>query len=191
MRIIKLSIAGWIAAVVVASIPLVLGQEQKTNASSATAAPTVQPKVFVFIQRTDRHAKYSKPEVFNDVVNDIFSYLKDKNVAIAVDEFGVRNKAEGATPIDTIFNIAADAKANSVMYVVVDRPLSKWLKVTVQCFDMNRKMLWQEEVSSGGGLSGEHGFQVSTQKLHAQLEKRVGQEGLPVLISTAASGATK
>jgi len=66
--------------------------------------------VFVFIQRTDRHAKYSKPEVFNDVVNDMFTYLKGKNVAIAVDEFGGRNKAEGATPMDTVFNIATDGQ---------------------------------------------------------------------------------
>jgi hypothetical protein len=168
---------------VIFSAMVSIAQEQSISPSPSTtaSASTDQQKVFVFVQRTDRHSKYSSPEVFHNVLNDLLDYLKTKNVAIAVDEFGGRNHAEGATPLDTIFTIARDAKASSVMYVVVDRPVTKWLKTTVQCFDMNRKQLWQEEVSSGGGLSGGHGFEVSTKKLHAQLDKRVGQDGLPIL----------
>jgi hypothetical protein len=133
------------------------------------------------VQRTDRHAKYSSPDVFHNVLNDLLDYLKTKNVAIALDEFGGRNHAEGTTPLDTVFTIADDAKASRVLYVVVDRPVTKWLKITVRSFDMNRKELWREEVSSGGGMSGSHGFEVCAQKIHAQLEKHVGQDGLPVL----------
>ena len=167
-------------------------QQQSTPSPSTSASPNVnQQKVFVFVQRTDRHAKYSSPEVFHNVLTDLLDYLKTKNVAIAVDEFGGRNSAEGATPLDTIFNIARDAKANSVLYVAVDRPVTKWLKITVQCFDMNRKQLWQEESSSGGGLSGGHGFEVSTKKLHAQLDKRVGQDGLPILAAAKETVAEK
>ena len=149
--------------------------------SRTASASTDQQRVFVFVQRTDRHSKYSSPEVFHDVLNDLLDYLKTKHVAVAVDEFGGRNHAEGATPLDTIFAIARDAKASSVMYVAVDRPITKWLKITVQCFDMNQKQLWQEEVSSGGGLSGGHGFEVTAKKLHAQLDQRLGQDGLPIL----------
>ena len=164
---------------------LSLAQEQSTPpqpAAPASAAGTIeQQKVFLFVQRTDRHAKYSSPEMFHNVLNDLLDYLKTKNVAIAVDDFGGRNHAEGATPLDTVFTIAGDAKASRVLYVVVDRPATKWLKITVQSFDMNRKELWREEVSSGGGMSGAHGFEVCTRKIHAQLEKHVGQDGLPVL----------
>ena len=168
---------------VIFSAMVSIAQEQSASPppSTTASASADQQKVFVFVQRTDRHSKYSSPEVFHNVLNDLLDYLKTKNVAIAVDEFGGRNHAEGATPLDTIFTIALDAKASSVMYVVVDRPVTKWLKITVQCFDMNRKQLWQEEVSSGGGLSGGHGFEVSTKKLHAQLDKRLGQDGLPIL----------
>jgi len=172
---------------VVLSARLSIGQKPSTSPESSTpaSAPAAvdQRKVFIFVQRTDRHAKYSSPEVFHNVLNDLLDYLKTKNVAIAVDEFGGRNHAEGATPLDTVFTIARDAKAGSVMYVVVDRPKTKWLKLTVQCFNMERKQLWQEEASSGGGLSGGHGFEVSTKKLHAQLDNRVGQDGLPILAS--------
>jgi len=168
-----------------------IAQEQSTAPSTASSANVNQQKVFVFVQRTDRHAKYSSPEVFHNVLTDLLDYLKTKNVAIAVDEFGGRNHAEGATPLDTIFTIARDAKASSVMYIVVDRPVTKWLKITVQCFDMNQKPLWQEEASSGGGLSGGHGFEVSTKKLHAQLDKRLGQDGLPILAAAKEPVAEK
>lgn len=59
-----------------------------TQPSTAASPAVAQKKVFVFVVRTDRHAKYSKPEVFHDVLNDLLEYLKTKNVAIAVDEFG-------------------------------------------------------------------------------------------------------
>jgi hypothetical protein len=193
MRTVGLLTKTAILLLVILSAMISIAQEESTSPPpSTTASASVdQQKVFVFVQRTDRHAKYSSPEVFHNVLNDLLEYLKAKNVAIAVDEFGGRNHAEGATPLDTIFNIARDAKATSVMYVVVDRPMMKWLKITVQCFDMNRKQLWQEEASSGGGLSGGHGFEVSTKKLHAQLDKRLGQDGLPILAAAKEPVAEK
>jgi len=182
--------------VILCSASLSLAQEQSaaaTNLSqSASAASIEQLKVFVFVQRTDRHAKYSSSEVFQNALNDLLDYLKAKNVAIAVDEFGGRNHAEGATPMETVFNIARDAKASSVLYVVVDRPMTKWIKITAQCFDMKGKQFWQEEASSGGPIwkgLGAQGFQLTTQKLHAQMDKRVGQECLPILAAAKESSA--
>ena len=166
-------------------------QQPTTFAPSAEAPVPNQQRVFVFVQRSDRHAKYSKPEMFHDVLNDILNYLATKKVAVAVDEFGGRNHAEGAMPMDTVFSIAREAKANSVLYFVVDRPATKWLKVTAQCFDMNGKQLWQEEASSGGGFSGAHGFDVTTERLHGELDKHIGQEGVPVLVSVPDSSPGK
>jgi len=195
MRTDGLLIKTAVLPLVVFFATLSIAQEQSTSPQSAARASASaiveQQKVFVFVQRTDRHAKYSSPEVFHNVLNDLLDYLRTKNVAIAVDEFGGRNHAEGTTPLDTIFTIAGDAKASSVMYVVVDRPLTKWLKITVQCFDMNRKELWKEEVSSGGGLSGGHGLEMCTKKIHAQLDKHVGQDGLPILTAAKEAAAEK
>ena len=185
MRTVRSIIKTAIVLLVIFFAALSLAQEPSTPPQSTTPPPAAataeQQKVFVFVQRTDRHAKFSKPEVFHTVLSDLMEYLKTKNVAIAVDEFGGRNYAEGATPLDTIFTIAHDSKANSVMYVVVDRPMTKWLKISVQTFDMNRKELWKEEVSSGGGMSGGHGLEVCTRKIREQLDKHVGQDGLPIL----------
>jgi hypothetical protein len=195
MRIIGLLMKTAVPLLIVFSATPSIAQEQNMSpqsAAPASEASTVdQQKVFVFVQRTDRHAKYSSSEVFHNVLQDILSYLKSKNVAIAEDEFGGRDHAEGATPLDTIFSIARDAKASSVMYVKVDRPLSKWLKITVQSFDVNGKQLWMEEASSGGGLSGSHGFELCTKKIHAQLDKHVGQDGLPILAAAREPGEEK
>ena len=195
MRTVSTFVKTGIVLLVFFFATLSLAQEQSTSPQSAAptsaTAPAEQQKVFVFVQRTDRHAKYSKPEVFHNVLSDLMEYLKTKNVAIAVDEFGGRSYAEGATPLDTIFTIAHDSKANSVMYVVVDRPMTKWLKITVQAFDMNRKELWKEEVSSGGGMSGGHGFDVCTKKIREQLDKHVGQDGLPILTASKKPVAEK
>jgi hypothetical protein len=139
------------------------------------------------VQRTDRHAKYSKPEVFHDALTDILDYLAAKNVAIAVDEFGGRNHAEGATPVDTVLSIGRDAKASRVLYFVVDRPVTKWIKISVQCLDMTGKQLWQDEASNGGGLSGSHGLEATTKALHSKLDSRIGQECLPVMAPAKAT----
>ena len=194
LRLMVMKVAVLLFAIA-GSLLLVSAQEQSTSAPNAaqTVSPVSgeQPKVFVFVQRTDRHSKYSSPEVFHNALNDVLEHLKGKDVAIAVDEFGGRNHAEGVTPMETVFNIARDAKASSVLYFVVDRPVTKWLKMTVQCFDMSGKQLWQEEASSSGGLSGGHGLEVTTKKLHAQLDKRIGQEGLPVLAADKAPAAQR
>ena len=154
------------------------------SATAPSVAPT-QQKVFVFVQRTDRHAKYSKPEVFNDALTDILNYLAAKNIAIAVDEFGGRNHAEGAMPMETVLSIGHDAKASNVLYFLVDRPVTKWIKISAQCFDMNGKQLWQDEASNGGGLSGSHGLEATTKALHRKLDARIGQECLPVTMAAA------
>jgi hypothetical protein len=144
-------------------------------------------RVFVFVQRTDRHAKYSSQEMFHDAMQAVMDYLNQKKVAIAVDEFGGRNHAEGAMPMETIFKIAKDANADGVLWVEVDRPKTKWLKLTIKCFDMNNTLLWEEKAESGGGFSGAHGLEVASKRMQEALDKHVGQTGLPVLADNTES----
>ena len=133
MRLASIKMAVWCAVVVSIGLPA-SAQEQGSSTIAANTSPASanQSKVFVFVQRTDQHVKHSSHEVFANALNDILGYLKGKNVDIAVDEFGGRNQAESATPMETVFNIAREAQATSVLYVAVDRPLSKWIKMTAQ-----------------------------------------------------------
>ncbi len=150
-----------------------------------------QAKVYVFVQRTDRHGKYSSSEVFMNAKNDLFSYLKEKNVTIAVDQFAGRDYAESATPMEAVYKIARDAKASSVLYVVVDRPVTKWIKVTAECFEIGGQKIWTEEASNGGGMSGDSGLKNAEKTLREKLDKHVGQRGLPATVSSAATAEKK
>jgi hypothetical protein len=93
--------------------------------------------VFVFVQRTKAHINYSKPDVFHRVVDDVYSYLATKHVALAKDEFGGRTHAEEEMPISTVLNIARGANATYVLYLIVDRPITEWIKVTVRCYNLS------------------------------------------------------
>jgi hypothetical protein len=168
------------------SLGVTTGQEP-----SALPAGKEQAKVFVFVQRTDKHGKYSKSEVFHDAMDDLLAYLKEKNVAIAVDEFGGRNYAESATPLETVFKIARDAKADSVLYVVVDRPATAWIKMTAQCYDISGKAIWKEEASNASSMSGGDALKSTKKRLRERLDKHLGKEGIPLLGSSPADGEKK
>lgn len=147
--------------------------------------------VLVFVIRTKGHQKYSKVEVFDTVVKDVFAYLNEKQISLAKDEFGGRTHANDEMPVETVMNIARDANASSVLCLIVDRPVTKWVKVTLRAYDITGKQLWEEKAESGGGLSGAHGLRVTLDRLRSALDKHVGNEGLPVLAAAAGTTGTK
>lgn len=162
-------------------MPLVSLQLAAQEANS----PAGGPLVFVFVQRAQSHVKYSKPDVFYDVLNDVLGYLKERNVAMATDQFGGRSNSENEMPLTTVQGIARDAGATYLLYALVERPITKWIKVSVRCYDMAGQKLWEEQAESGGGMSGGHGLRVTLDRLHEHLDKRVGQPGLPVAAAVA------
>jgi hypothetical protein len=142
---------------------------------------------FVFAQRTNRHTNYSTSEGFHSVVDDVNSYLTTKDVALAKDEFGGRTLAEDEMPISTVLNIARDANATYVLYLIVDRPITKWVKVTVRCYDLSGKQLWEESTADAGGLTGIPRLRATLNRLHRLLDKRLGQPGLPLMMAAKES----
>jgi hypothetical protein len=171
----------------VLAIVFLFSSEALSQAPSSASGPQA---VFVFVQRASSHAKYSKAEVFHAVLDDVMGYLKQKNVAMASDEFGNRTHSEDEMPLATVQGIARDSGATYLLYALVERPVTKWIKVTVRCYDMAGQQLWQEEAASGGGLSGGHGLSVTLDRLHDQLDKRIGQAGLPLAAPVAGSTQT-
>jgi hypothetical protein len=169
-----------------AAFPILLGciplAAQEPQGSPVTSSEG--QRVFVFVQRTPSHVKISTSAVFHEVVDDVQSYLKTKNIATAIDEFGGKSHSEDVTPLATVQNIARDTGANYLLYAEVDRPALKWIKITLRCYDMAGKTLWEEEASSGGGISGAHGLRVTFDKIHKKLDARLGQAGLPVKAAT-------
>ena len=89
--------------------------------------------------------------------------------------------------VDSMLNIARQLGASTLLFVTVDRPLTKWIKVTVESYDADGKKLWSEESSDGGGMSGKGGYTKTLGRIREKLSKRLGGPGLPV--EPAANGA--
>jgi len=135
--------------------------------------------VYLVAYRTQNHINRSSPDVFHKVSGDLIAFLKSRNVNIAEDpERGILQTDESFST-ESLLNLAKNARASSLLLVTVDRPAIKWLKVTVQAYDMTGKLLWQEEASSGGGFTGGGAPEKVFKTLQTKLEPRVGKPGLP------------
>lgn len=150
--------------------------------------PQTPHAVFVFLQRTSGHVKYSTPQVFQTVVEDVFAHLKSINVSMASDEFGGRRYSEEEMTLEAVRKIARDSKADSLLYLIVDRPKTHWIRVVAQCYNSPGELLWREEATERLAITGGQGLRTTLHKLHQRLDQHVGQEGLPLVSGERAKG---
>ncbi len=146
---------------------------------SARAQTEALPHAVYFAAyRTPAHVRYSKPDVFHEVVAGVIKYLESRHVAIVQDPVRKRIETADLIPIPTLVNIARDAGASSLLLLTVDRPKTKWVKVIAEAYDLSGNLLWKEAVDEGGGLSGKGGVAKALAKLQKRLEPRLGRPGL-------------
>jgi len=144
-------------------------------AQSEAAKPAA---VYFAAYRTPRHMRYSKPEVFHETVSGVVEYLETYRVQIVQDPVRKRIETSDLIPVATLVNIAREAGASSVLLLTLDRPLTKWVKITLEAYDLSGALLWKETVDEGGGLSGKGGVKKALGKLEKRLGPRLGQPGL-------------
>ena len=150
------------------------------NSQPAPPPPANQPAVYVVVFRTPAHVRSSKPEVFHGFATDLSAFLKEKNVPVKVDPERGTIESESPMSTESMLNIARQVGANSLLFVTVDRPVTKWLKVIVKSYDLDGKVLWSEEASDGGSMTGKGGYKKTLERIEADLMKRLGTTGLPI-----------
>ena len=64
--------------------------------------------------------------------------------------------------------------------------MTKWIKVTVCAYSLDEKLLWSEDASDAGSLTGKGGYSKTLKRIQDDLAKRLGREGLPVVKEGAA-----
>jgi len=144
--------------------------------ASAQAVSTPTPQTtYLYFHRTSGHVKLSTPQVFEQVVSEIQGYVSANGVATLTEGSAASSEAE--LPWSAVQDMARRSGAAYLLYIVVDRPITKWLKVTVQCYDMAGHRIWQENAAVGG-LSGGKGERATLHKLREELDRRLGQPGL-------------
>lgn len=123
--------------------------------------------------RTPKHVAISKPEVFHDAVEEVVRHLENNKVDLVSDPLRGRIETQDAISIDSLIKITKDAGASYLLYIIVDRPVAQWLKVTLQCYDLDQKMLWQ----ASAGYTG--AFDVNSKKALPEIMKKLDKELAP------------
>lgn len=147
---------------------------------SFSRAADKKPGVYIVVFRTPAHVRASKPEVFHGFAQDLWTYLKGKDVPLVVDPERGTIETESQMSVESMLNIARQLEATSLLFVTVDRPFTKWIKVTVQAYSLEGKLLWSEDASDGGSMSGKGGYKKTLERIQTDLDKRLNTEGLPV-----------
>jgi hypothetical protein len=87
-------------------------------------------------------------------------------------------------PLDNVQKIARDSGADSLLYLTVDRPLAKWIRVVANCYASSGTLLWTVEADSGssitGPITGGQGLRAALKTLRRRLGEYLGKEGLPL-----------
>ena len=116
-----------------------------------TVTPTYEYDVAVVIHTTQRATKYCKPETIAAVVDDLPKYLTSKGYVVG--------------PAD---------KAEIVVSVTVDRPMSKWVELVIEAKTTKGETLLNEKVSdSGWGHLGAVGLANTLTKAHQLMDEKL------------------
>jgi hypothetical protein len=82
--------------------------------------------------------------------------------------------------VESLLNLTKNAGAKYLFLATVERPASKWLKVTTQAYDLSGKLLWSEEANSGGmSMTGKGAPEKTLKLLEKKLDPRIDKPGLP------------
>lgn len=145
--------------------------------------PQEQPVdgVYIITFRTPAHVRSSSPEVFHTAAADIRKMLEEKGVSIIRDSERGFIENESMMSVESMTKLAKESGAGSLLFVTVDRPTTKWIKLLLRAYDLNGNILWEESIDSGmNAMSGGSGYKKCFEKLSKVFEKRVGGIGLPV-----------
>ena len=90
----------------------------------------------------------------NQLLMSSMLFLKSENVPTINDRVGRVFASSGAS-YSTYELISASEKAGAsgLLYITVDRPYSAWLKVTAKFYDIDGRVLWQEEAEKKSGIT--------------------------------------
>ena len=145
--------------------------------------PRLQEGSYLFIYRTPGHLKLSDPNAFHNAAKAVRNLLREQQVSIFEDPLRGTIETSETFSMESVLKLAREAGATYLLYAQIDRPVTKWLKIQMQCYDLNGKKLWEEEVAHGGGWNSSQSLDKVTNELGKRLNRKVGGPGLPLIIN--------
>ena len=150
-----------------------------TDLPAQAAAPKVR-SVYVAVLRTCKHIKYAKGKTWDEAHEAVFNLLQEMNIRIAADPVRDRLVSEQEFSTLSLLNIAKDSGTDELLDVVIERPVTKWIKITLTCYSEDAVKEWEEYADYGGGLTGKDAVPITIGRLKKKLGDRVGKVCLPV-----------
>ena len=151
-----------------------------SNTASTPSQPVPNDSVLFFAQRTDNHTERSSAEVFRDVVDNILIFLKSNKILLANDRIDQSMMASSPSMYDLFKFNRNYVGASHILYLTVDRPFSRWISLTIECYDRDGKLLWEEKSESGwSSLNSNH--MPIVEKLQNKILDRISETPLPVV----------
>ena len=164
--------------------------------ASTAQAPAALPKYsgFLFVPwRTKSHRRSSKEDAFLQASGAILMHLQSKGVDLVDDDLYQRTfhgdsrfrqlvlatQEVKELPLFSVISTARSLGADSVLVLRVSRPVTKFIKLEAQCYDLTARQLWEVE-GVGRGYSSKKQAVGSLSQLTAALDEKLGGSCLPL-----------
>ena len=152
----------------------------QSSLGNSESKPSALSGTYLIFYRTPIHVNVSKAEVFDSAVSAVIDYFNSKHVVVIQDPERGLVRTEDTMSTQSMGNLARDATADTFLLITVDRPISAWIKLTVEAYDLSGTKLWEESASYGGGINGKAAIDKTMKKLQPKLDAHLGKAGLPV-----------
>ena len=126
----------------------VLGLSQPLPAQVAGNSSSQAVGSYFVAYRTPAQLSRSGPEVFHGIADQTLELLKSKHVVLVSDPERPSFQTAELFSLESLLKLAREAGASHLLYLTVDRPAAKWVKITLQCFDFSGKLLWEADRKS-------------------------------------------
>lgn len=144
--------------------------------------------VFFAALRTQNHISRSSTDKFNEAVDAVEQFLTDNKVVLREDPVRTKFRLESTMSKENLIHVAEDAGAGYVLQLTVDRPSMAWIDLTMQCFDLQGKQLWEERGSGANQFSSAGHVQKAVKKLTSRLAPKLGSDCLPQAGASSSTG---
>jgi hypothetical protein len=146
--------------------------------SQPAEKPLTSVGTFFAALRTQNHIARSDSNKFNEAVDGIEQFLTSNKVVLREDPLRTKFRLESTMSKENLIHVAEDAGASYVLQLTVDRPATVWIELTMQCFDLQGKQLWEERGSGANQFSSSGHVQKAVKKLTSRLAPKLGTDCL-------------
>ncbi len=147
--------------------------------SQGSEKPMQSGSAFFAALRTQNHIARSDSNKFNEAVDGVEQFLTSNKVVLREDPVRTKFRLESTMSKENLIHVAEDAGASYVLQLTVDRPATSWIELTMQCFDLQGKQLWEERASGANQFTSSGHVQKAVKKLTSRLVPKLGTECLP------------